>query len=322
MIAMKTYSTLTDKRKFFAQSVVINTPQRFDEEFLKLVELSKNTKIHVVFRGVPEAKYKLYTSLQRELFNLNLNEEGLGKKMTIKLLANAKNPSSKWANYFKSMGIVENDWLYLALLQHYGAPSPLLDFSKNPKVALYFMCKGLQSRYSMEEIERYASLVYYKNVEVCKDVAHSLKKTAEEVYKNKAPKPHTNNEIQSLIKEDLSFEKVMSGQEVEIITAYKGITHISVNKKTVFTLPVTNMNMVSQEGEFVCNVSDNKSLEEQFQRDGKCYLYCLNIHKSLYNYIVSRYFKGSMEGQSREFFPTDRELAADVKMKTLEQLWD
>lgn len=92
---------------------MINTPQRFDEEFLKLVELSKNTKIHAVFRGVPEAKYKLYTSLQRELFNLNLNEEGLGKKMTIRLLANAKNPSSKWVNYFKSMGIVENDWLYL-----------------------------------------------------------------------------------------------------------------------------------------------------------------------------------------------------------------
>lgn len=113
MIAMGTYSNLADKRKFFAQSVVINTPQRFDEEFLKLVELSKNTKIHAVFRGVPEAKYKLYTSLQRELFNLNLNEEGLGKKMTIRLLANAKNPSSKWANYFKSMGIVENDWLYL-----------------------------------------------------------------------------------------------------------------------------------------------------------------------------------------------------------------
>ena len=31
-------------------------------------------------------------------------------------------------------------------------------------------------------------------------------------------------------------------------------------------------------------LSDNKSVEEQFQRDGKCYLYCLNIHKSLYNY--------------------------------------
>ena len=59
---METYSNLADKRKFFAQSVVINTPQRFDEEFLKLVELSKNTKIHVVFRGVPEAKYMLYLS--------------------------------------------------------------------------------------------------------------------------------------------------------------------------------------------------------------------------------------------------------------------
>lgn len=35
MIAMETYSTLADKRKFFAQSVVINTPQRFDEEFSK-----------------------------------------------------------------------------------------------------------------------------------------------------------------------------------------------------------------------------------------------------------------------------------------------
>ncbi len=320
---MEIYSNIGDKRNHFASSVEINNPIEFDQKFEELLELAASTKLHAVFRGVPEAKYKLYTSLQRELFNLNLNEAGLGKKMTIQLLANAKEPSRKWANYFKSMGVAENDWLYLALLQHYGAPSPLLDFSKNPKVALYFMCKGLQSRHSTEEIDHYASLVYYKNVEVCKDVAHSLKKTAEEVYKGKVPKPSTRDEIQALIKDDLSFENVMRDQDIEIITAYKGITHITINKKkSVFTLPVTNMNMVSQEGEFVCNVSDDKPMEDLFQKDGRRYLYCLNIHKSLYNYIVSKYFKGSMELQSREFFPSDRELAEDVRMKTLEQLWN
>lgn len=318
---MKTYSNLAEKRSHFVSSVEINTPQEFNLRFNELQDLAANTKLHAVFRGVPEAKYKLYTSLQRELFNLNLNEAGLGKKMTIQLLAKAKEPSRKWANYFKSMGVVENDWLYLALLQHYGAPSPLLDFSKNPKVALYFMCKGLQSRHSTEEIDHYASLVYYKNVEVCKDVAHSLKKTAEEVYKGKVPKPSTRDGIQALIKDDLSFENVMRDQDIEIITAYRGITHVTINRKTVFTLPVTNMNMVSQEGEFVCNVSDDKPMEDLFQKDGRRYLYCLNIHKSLYNYIVSNHFKGSLELQSREFFPSDRELAADVRMKTLEQLW-
>ena len=319
---METYSNLAEKRNHFVSSVEINTPQEFNLRFKDLQDLAANTKLHAVFRGVPEAKYRLYTSLQRELFNLNLNEAGLGKKMTIKLLANAKVPSCKWTNYFKSMGVVENDWLYLALLQHYGAPSPLLDFSKNPKVALYFMCKGLQSRHSTEEIDHYASLVYYKNVEVCRNVAHTLKKTAEEVYRSKNPKPYTDKDFQTFFAEDLSFESVMHDKEWEIITAYRGITHSSSNKElSVFALPVTNMNMVSQEGEFVCNVSDGKPLEDLFQRDGRCYLYCLNIHKSLYNYIVSKYFKGSLELQSREFFPSDRELAADVRMKTLEQLW-
>ena len=44
---METYSTLAEKQNYFINSVVINTPRQFDEEFSNLVELSKDTKIHV-----------------------------------------------------------------------------------------------------------------------------------------------------------------------------------------------------------------------------------------------------------------------------------
>lgn len=313
---MEVYQSLEYKRKFFDEFATVNTPDEFEGEFSKLKEFEKNTKLHVAFRGIPEAKYKLYTSLQRELFSLNLSKKGLAKSFTLKLIENAKK-QTQWSNYFNAMGISMNDWLYLALLQHYSAPSPLLDFSKNPKVALYFMCKGLHFGYSGEEIDHYASIVYYKNVEVCRDITQKLTRTASDIYKNMRLESDDSIKIQDFIRDDLSFDKVMQDKEIEVITAYKKVATVKVDKNVVFSIPMTNMNMVSQEGEFVCNISDNQPIEIMFTKGNKRYLSCLNIHKSLFTYIVNRYFGDSLEQQSKMFFPSDKEIAARVKDETL-----
>ena len=313
---MEIYQTLEDKKSFFDEFATVETPDEFENEFSKLMNLAKRTKLHVVFRGIPEAKYKLYTSLQRELFGLNLNKGGFAKSFTLKLIENAKK-QTQWSNYFKAMGVSMNDWLYLALLQHYGAPSPLLDFSKNPKVALYFMCKGIQFGYSEERINHYASIVYYKNVDVCRDVTQKLTRTALDIYKHAEIKSNNDVEIQNFIRNDLSFEKVMQDNEIEVITAYKKVASVRIDKNVVFSIPMTNMNMVSQEGEFVCNISDNQPIEVMFTKEKKRYLSCLNIHKSLFTYIVNKYFGGSLEQQSKMFFPSDKEIAARVKCETL-----
>lgn len=304
---------------------VIDTVEEFERE-IDVFKNLKSSNEHILFRGICEANYKLYTSLQRDCFSKNINPAKVSQRdIVLRLLQEGrKNPKNHniLPAYFAKLGIPLNDWMLLAIMQHYGAPSPLLDFTKDFRPALYFMCAGMQHKFSSNPIDQYSSVVYFNAKNACGNVIESIRKTGLRIYQTTNPPLESYKERNNFVIEGLSFEKIMEGKILELIPSYKGVTNISHdNYRFIVNLPISNMNMASQEGEFVCNLSDNQPIESIMKKDGINYLSCINIHKSLYQYIITKYLNGSLEEMRRTLFPSEEQAAMDIYSRTLASLF-
>ncbi len=96
------------------------------EEFHELITSFSSTSI---YRGVCDHKYTLKTSLGRKRNVETKDLYALEKKM-MRLF---KTHSTAHLDTKPS-----NEWEWLALAQHHGLPTRLLDWSRNPLVALFF----------------------------------------------------------------------------------------------------------------------------------------------------------------------------------------
>ena len=316
---MKPYSDFKEKEKHFLYSQTINTSGELAAALDEFEKMVGNKKLHTVFRGVNEAKYQLYNSFQRMWFEYGLNDSGKDPYQFVQNMINrCFNRKHVLFKYFKQLGVICNDWLILSFLQHYGGASPLLDFSKNYKVALYFLCKSMKPYYGKEEINHYASIYYYKYVEAGKKFI-SLYRYAHEIVKDKTL-IHKDN----IWKNELRFSSVMKNipnSEPIIIPAHNNRTHIKTKENKIATYyTVSNINLTSQKGEFVCNMDVEQPLEDVFQKDGKKYLCCLNIHKDLQEHIIENYLKGSLEQNDSLYFPSEEQIAKDALERTLKDI--
>jgi hypothetical protein len=161
------YSSLEEKKNHFKSHRVVRTK----EEFLLLIDdlkkLSEQNKQKYLFRGVNESKFKLYSSFQRLWIQRSLSDIGLDSKERISTMINrCKDDKCLLHKYFKRLGVVINDWLILSFLQHYGAASPLVDFSKKYSIALFSACDNVKYLMSETEIDNYISIYYYRTVDV------------------------------------------------------------------------------------------------------------------------------------------------------------
>jgi hypothetical protein len=92
----------------------------------------ENTHAYM-WRGMSNSSYSLIPKVARDwhlgVSLLTHSEESMLEQFKIRAMPHLDNRP-------------KSDWEWLALAQHYGLPTRLLDWTKNPLIALYFACKS------------------------------------------------------------------------------------------------------------------------------------------------------------------------------------
>ena len=169
MAKLKEYSTLEEKEDLF-----INGSSRIQvnlkEAFQILDNFVERGKGNFAFRGMNEAKFKLYNSAQRYYLNQELNlqvdpEVGIEShynNFISSMIDECRDWNSGTGKKLLSTYNIneENALAYLSYMQHYGVPTPFLDFTFDPYTALFFALDNLSFYPSDNEIDNYFSIYY------------------------------------------------------------------------------------------------------------------------------------------------------------------
>lgn len=270
------YNSLSDKVNVFNYSIINN-----EVELQRIISDMEN-KSGLRFRGVCEAKYTMLTSLQR---NCPSEMHEKQKEYMTVLLQRIKNCPDVIA-YFNNMGIAINDISCLALMQHYGLPTPLLDFSIDVNIALSFAADGLTIDKKKSEIDKYASLYVFN-----KEDEYEVGITIQQILENGMARgkqllhdhlrekstEYINASILYNINEFIRWNDIKDIELafIEYQPLAPGVVTLSGQK-----LDLSNPNLIRQKGCFLLNLyNETMPLEENWN---------MRTNESMYKYWLNR----------------------------------
>lgn len=300
------YKELQDKEDYF-DNYVIETPKDFDTFYSDFAP-----KEGLIYRGVNEAKFHIYTSAQRFWLTDNLKSQSTFTEFVGKLLCKLKSDNTI-VEYLESTDVTYNDVLGLAMLQHFGAPSTLIDFSLDLNCALFFAFDGMKKGNSYNEIDDYVS-IYVVNR---KSLENSLLPNLTEMYAYgmeagskmledliaEEPKIHVDYSLIQNIEKFVCWydpNNPQGGLSSFNTPLYignplveKSFSTFKNNQKFYWS----NINLIAQKGCFILNTHESQPLEE-FMASNGYKIKCFNIRKSL-----SEYIKEKIKLRSDDIYP-------------------
>lgn len=194
---VQVYSTFDEKYKAYYGANNVKTQQQFwlidtKKQWSEFVDYMYQQADGSIFRGVNEAKYKIYTSLQRAYLDGKVSNKLLSPSQLIQLeIDNLKKSSGNvLPKYHKQLNIIDSDFTYLSFLQHHRAPSPFLDFSHSFDNALFFAIDGVKydTHNPDNELNDYISIVWINTkvktelIPITETYAEMYSKVLEKIY--------------------------------------------------------------------------------------------------------------------------------------------
>jgi hypothetical protein len=239
-----------------------------------------------------DAKYKLFTSSQRYWITNNMSEwkqDYTYKNFIEDLVTNAKiNPLLNRVFELYGYRNEERDFPLLSLLQHYGAPSPLLDWSYNIKCAAFFAIDGVKRPFNGgNSIDNYMSIYSIHKKNNRRELLSLY-----DISPNRYPPITAFREIGN--------EENPNANSVFIVSDFEKSTLINYPHETLrveSTKPITslyNQNIIPQEGLLMYNPFQDRPIEQLFnvnpngegQNLHLSPFRCFNIHKDLSEYLT------------------------------------
>ena len=322
------YKSTLQKNNSFVQENIDT-----EKQFNKIYEEFKG-KENIIFRGQREAKWRLYSKLQRLWLAEKLHEKEDYESFLTRLVELGKEEYTRPIQELLKANHVDtsNSIAILAYLQHHECPTPLLDWTYSFQNALYFALDGLEPNKSTIEIEDYCSVYYieeeyFEGGSLRKIMSDGLDELdALELARMIKIISNGDEEKKKEMTEHFAGRKVFDREKLNgsgLISHMTKIEHLinfpigyfsDRDKDSGILFSLNNSkNILNQQGVFTWNADPSKPIElvgdEQFkegttEEEAKEYSFCscFNIHKSLESHIRK---KLEADGITKDFiYPT------------------
>ena len=311
------YESFEEKSEVFKENFKIDN----EEEVDSIVSMYSSHEKDFLYRGINTATYKLYSSSQVQW----MLSDAISKKTNIEVYYNfimdsieLTRENNRVKQYIKDNGISDNDLFILALMQHYGMPSPVLDFSHSIFGALYFAWDKCDRTLSdtQTQLSDYTSLyvinkkIDWVNCSVQNVMRNSAEQLNDMLQKDKlftAGMVDTKDVEKEFLK--LPYLKFKDWNFVAVEDNPENPVKISIPAlKFDCEYQIINDRIISQQGMFIANNTLDKPLVELMNDWCKeKYFVCYNIHKKLLDYIKQKYFDTNDINEERMYCTKDEE---------------
>lgn len=311
------YESFEEKSEVFKENFKIDN----EEEVDSIVSMYSSHEKDFLYRGINTATYKLYSSSQVQW----MLSDAISKKKNIEDYYNfimdsieLTRENNRVKQYIKDNGISDNDLFILALMQHYGMPSPVLDFSHSIFGALYFAWDKCDRTLSdtQTQLSDYISLyvinkkIDWVNCSVQNVMRNSAEQLNDMLQKDKlftAGMVDTKDVEKEFLK--LPYLKFRDWNFVAVEDNPENPVKISIPAlKFDCEYQIINDRIISQQGMFIANNTLDKPLVELMNDWCKeKYFVCYNIHKKLLDYIKQKYFDTNDINEERMYCTKDEE---------------
>jgi len=297
MAKLNSFGDLNEKEGYFKKSkyFIIDSKRDFDAWFDETVAIKQEDRTNYFFRGMKDAKHRLYTSAQRIWIENDMAEwSGVSYHGFIdKLIGHSLN-HHLLRKVFDVYGYnpTERQFPILSILQHYGAPTPFMDWSYNVNVSLFFGTETLKGGHGNGVIDNYFSIYMINKADYKKELLNIRDFIEMNSYATFNSFSDWGDDPRNPNKNGIFYIS-----DFDEGNAYPSVQHSSIQLRNnrPFT-SIFNQNIIPQEGLFIFNPFALKSIEEVFNvppyAEGSNLILtpfaCFNIKKDLAEYVRRR----------------------------------